>query len=276
MSRILTFILLSIMILPVSAARLAIVMDDFGYRQEIEKKVVQLSPKITVAVLPNSPNARQIAIYANSHGNQVMIHLPMAPIRLAGLEKDTLFPDMSEAEIARIIDQAITKVPYAVGINNHMGSRMTSSLLGMSKVMSHLSNYTLFFLDSRTIAATRVKEAADSYHVDILSRDIFLDDSINENDIAAQFDIAIQLARKKGYAIAIGHPHQQTLNVLYQKLLHLPDDIQLVTPSELLQSSKHNHTVGHVWKLLIDDAKVLINRWHLQLDSSKINSHFYY
>lgn len=276
MSRFLTFILLSMIILPVSAARLAIVIDDFGYRQEIEKKVVRLSPKITVAVLPNSPYAKQIATYAHLYGNQVMIHLPMAPIRLTGLEKDTLFPDMSEAEIARIIDEAIVKVPYAVGINNHMGSRMTSSLSGMKKVMARVSNYALFFLDSRTIAATRVKEAAESYHVDTLSRDIFLDDSINEDDIAAQFDIAIQLARKKGYAIAIGHPHQQTLNVLYQKLRYLPADIQLVTPRELLPSTQPNHTVGQVWKLLVDDVNVLINQWNLQLDSRKISSHFYY
>ncbi|MCO6523734.1 MAG: divergent polysaccharide deacetylase family protein [Candidatus Schmidhempelia sp.] len=276
MSRLLTFIIFSMMILPVSAARLAIVIDDLGYRKEIEKKIIQLSPKITVAVLPNSPNAKYMAMYANSYGNQVMIHLPMAPIHLTGLEKDTLFPNMSQTEVTRIIDEAITKVPYAVGINNHMGSRMTSSLPGMKKVMASLSKYTLFFLDSRTIATTCVKEAADSYQINVLSRDIFLDDTISEADIAAQFDIAIQLARKNGYAIAIGHPHEQTFNVLYQKLLQLPDDIQLITPSELLQPSQHSPTVGQVWKFLVSDIKVLIDNWNFQLKNRNISNKFYY
>lgn len=97
------------------------------------------------------PHAREMATKAHSSGHQVLIHLPMAPLSKQPLEKDTLRPDMSSEEIERIIRDAYNKVPYAVGLNNHMGSAMTSSLYGMLKVMQALERYNLYFLDSMTI-----------------------------------------------------------------------------------------------------------------------------
>lgn len=80
---------------------------------------------ISVAVLPNAPHARAMATKAHQGGREVLIHLPMAPLSKQPLEKDTLTPEMSSAEIERIIREASSKVPYAVGLNNHMGSKMT-------------------------------------------------------------------------------------------------------------------------------------------------------
>ena len=85
---------------------------------------------ISVAVLPNAPHAREMATKAHSSGHQVLIHLPMAPLSKQPLEKDTLRPDMSSEEIERIIRDAYNKVPYAVGLNNHMGSAMTPACTG--------------------------------------------------------------------------------------------------------------------------------------------------
>lgn len=219
---------------PAFAGKLAIVIDDFGYRPQTENQVLAMPSAISVAVLPNAPHAREMATKAHNSGHQVLIHLPMAPISKQPLEKDTLRPDMSSDEIARIIHDAYNKVPYAVGLNNHMGSAMTSSLPGMLKVMQALERYNLYFLDSMTIGNSQAMRAAQGTGVKVIKRKVFLDDTQNEADIRVQFNRAVQLARRNGSAIAIGHPHPTTVRVLQQMLPTLPGDITLVRPGDLL------------------------------------------
>ncbi|SUX37028.1 Divergent polysaccharide deacetylase [Cedecea davisae] len=216
------------------AGKLSIVIDDFGYRPQQENLVLALPTNVSVAVLPNAPHSREMATKAHNAGHEVLIHLPMAPLSKQPLEKDTLRPDMSSEEIERIIRDAVNKVPYAVGMNNHMGSAMTSSLFGMQKVMQSLEQYNLYFLDSMTIGNSQATRAAAGTRVKVIKRKVFLDDTQNEADIRFQFNRAIQLARKTGSAIAIGHPHPATVRVLQQMIYNLPPDITLVRPSSLL------------------------------------------
>lgn len=215
-------------------ARLAIVIDDFGYRLHNEKQILALSSNIGIAVLPNSPHAREIAESAQRSGHEILIHLPMAPISKQPLEKDTLHPDMSTEEIARIVRDAMNKVPHAKGLNNHMGSLMTSNLEGMKKVMHALEPYNLYFLDSVTIGNTKSIQAAAGTNIKVIKRQVFLDDAQNEAAIRQQFNRAINLARKNGFALAIGHPHPSTVKVLQQMVPQLPSDIVLVKPSTLI------------------------------------------
>lgn len=216
------------------AGKLSIVIDDFGYRPQTENQVLALPATISVAVLPNAPHAREMATKAHNQGHEVLIHLPMAPLSKQPLEKDTLRPEMSSEEIERIIREAYGKVPYAVGLNNHMGSAMTSNLFGMQKVMQALERYNLYFLDSVTIGNTQAMRAAQGTGVKVIKRKVFLDDTQNEADIRNQFNRAIALARRNGSAIAIGHPHPTTVRVLQQMVYNLPPDITLVRPSSLL------------------------------------------
>lgn len=219
---------------PVFAGKLAIVIDDFGYRPHNENQVLAMPAAISVAVLPNAPHAREMATKAHNTGHEVLIHLPMAPISKQPLEKDTLRPDMSSDEIERIIRNAVDNVPYAVGLNNHMGSAMTSNLFGMQKVMQALARYDLYFLDSMTIGNSQAMRAATGTGVKVIKRKVFLDDTQNEADIRRQFNRAVELARRNGSAIAIGHPHPSTVRVLQQMLPTLPPDITLVRPGSLL------------------------------------------
>lgn len=216
------------------AGRLAIVIDDFGYRPHNENQILALPVPVSVSVLPNAPHAREMAIKAHKRGHEVLIHIPMAPISKQPLEKDTLFPDMPADEIRRIIEEAVQKVPYAVGMNNHMGSAMTGSLGGMEKVMQVLKDYNLYFLDSRTISGSQVTHAAQGTGIKVITRDVFLDDKQQEADIRQQFHRAISLAQRNGSAIAIGHPHPVTVRVLQQMLGNLPADIQLTSVHSLL------------------------------------------
>ena len=155
---------------PVFAGKLAIVIDDFGYRPHTENQVLAMPSTISVAVLPNAPHAREMAIKAHNSGHEVLIHLPMAPLSKQPLEKDTLRPEMSSEEIERIIRDAVSKVPNAVGLNNHMGSAMTSSLFGMQKVMQALERYDLYFLDSMTIGNSQAMRAASGTGVKVIKR----------------------------------------------------------------------------------------------------------
>ncbi|EHC44148.1 Putative periplasmic protein [Salmonella enterica subsp. enterica serovar Give str. S5-487] len=179
---------------PVFAGKLAIVIDDFGYRPHTENQVLALPPNISVAVLPNAPHAREMATKAHNSGHEVLIHLPMAPLSKQPLEKDTLRPDMSSDEIERIIREAVNNVPYAVGLNNHMGSAMTSSLFGMQKVMQALEHYNLYFLDSMTIGNSQAMRAASGTGVKVIKRKVFLDDTQNEADIRSAVSL-IALSR---------------------------------------------------------------------------------
>ncbi|MDU6926488.1 MAG: divergent polysaccharide deacetylase family protein [Franconibacter helveticus] len=222
------------LVAPVFAGKLALVIDDFGYRPHNENQVLALPPAVSVAVLPNAPHAREMATKAHNAGHEVLIHLPMAPLSKQPLEKDTLRPEMSSDEIERIVQDAVNKVPYAVGMNNHMGSAMTSSLFGMQKVMQALKRYNLYFLDSMTIGNSQSMRAAAGTGVKVIKRKVFLDDSQNEADIRFQFNRAIAIARRSGSAIAIGHPHPATVRVLQQMVYNLPPDITLVRAGSLL------------------------------------------
>ncbi|MGK9174736.1 divergent polysaccharide deacetylase family protein [Yokenella regensburgei] len=216
------------------AGKLAIVIDDFGYRPQTENQVIAMPAALSVAVLPNAPHAREMATKAHNAGHEVLIHLPMAPLSKQPLEKDTLRPEMSSAEIERIISEAVSSVPYATGLNNHMGSAMTSSLFGMQKVMQALERYDLYFLDSMTIGNSQAMRAARGTGVKVIKRRVFLDDTQNEGDIRRQFTRAVELARRNGSAIAIGHPHPSTVRVLSQMISNLPADITLVRAGSLL------------------------------------------
>ncbi|MCW7762057.1 divergent polysaccharide deacetylase family protein [Photorhabdus luminescens] len=243
-----TLLLLS---LQASAARLAIVIDDFGYRPHNENKILQMPIAVSIAILPDSPHGRAMAEKAYKQGREILIHLPMAPLSKQLLEPDTLLPTMSSEEIDRIIQRAIQKVPYAVGINNHMGSAMTSSLPGMQKVMRSLSRYNLYFLDSVTIGNSQATKAAQGTPVRVIRRNVFLDDVQSEAETRRQLNRAISIARKNGSAIAIGHPHSTTIRALQQMLPTLPADIELVSPSRLLS----NKPVGdnrHKWGKLCE------------------------
>ncbi|NLS43894.1 divergent polysaccharide deacetylase family protein [BEV proteobacterium] len=227
------------------AGKLSIVIDDFGYRPHNENQILAMPTAISIAVLPNAPYARDMAVKAHQQGREILIHLPMAPMGKQPLEKDTLRPEMSSEEIERIIRQAVNNVPHAVGLNNHMGSAMTSSLPGMQKVMQALNAYQLYFLDSMTIGSSQSIPAAAGTHVKVIKRKVFLDDTHNEADIRTQFNRAVQLASRTGSAIAIGHPHPATIKVLQQMLPTLDTNIVLVRPSQLLNEPVHYQTLPY-------------------------------
>lgn len=218
-------------------AKLAIVIDDLGYRKYNEEQILHLPAGVSVAILPNAPLTKEMANKAHEKGHEILIHMPMQPISNQPLERDTLRLTMTKEEVQRIIAQAIHNVPHAKGMNNHMGSAMTSDLAAMQRVINTLSHYQLYFLDSMTIGSSKATQAAEGTSVQVVKRKIFLDDDQSDAQVQKQFNLAVKMAQKNGSAIAIGHPHPSTVRVLQNMLSRLPPDVVLVPVSALLPNA---------------------------------------
>ena len=198
--------------------RLAIVIDDLGNDPAQADALFRLSYPLTLSVLPHLSSSGEIAEEAHRRGYQVLLHLPMASTSGEKDEAIELHPGMDSGAVAQTFAAMLDTVPYAVGVNNHEGSRGTSDPTLMSELMPLLRERKMFFVDSRTTAATVAETAAHTAGVPATSRNVFLDDDQSPAAIRKQFARAVRDAREKGSALAIGHPHPETLQVLSEML----------------------------------------------------------
>lgn len=223
---------------PTKDARISIIIDDLGYGWEPAQRVIALPGPIACAVLPHTRYSEKIANVAHSLNKEVLLHLPMETKQH---DKDPgpgkLEISMPSLELQLTVDYDLETVPHAVGINNHMGSALTEHRSTVDVLMTTLKNKNkYFFVDSLTSSNSVVALSANTHNIPYLVRDIFLDNVASEEVINAQFDQLLQLARKKGWAIAIGHPYPETLSVLERRLPTLTDQkIKLISLSSMLE-----------------------------------------
>ncbi len=194
--------------------RIAIVIDDMGLNAALSQRATRLPSSITLSFLPYAPNVGKQAQKAAESGHEIILHLPMEPTRREATGPDALMLGMEDAAIRERMEKAIASFSGYDGVNNHMGSRFTADEKGMEVVADVLSERGLFFLDSRTSSASVGETVARRRGVPALSRDVFLDDPSVAHDVAGQLAKTETAARRKGYAIAIGHPHAATLAAL--------------------------------------------------------------
>jgi len=214
--------------------RLAIVIDDLGNDRAEADVLFRLSYPLTLSVLPYQSSSGEIAEEAHRRGYQVMLHLPMASTAGAIDEPVELHPGMDAKSVGKTFMSMLDTVPYAAGVNNHEGSLGTSDPELMRELMPLLREHNLFFIDSRTTAATVAETAAHTAGVPAASRNVFLDDDRSAEAVRKQFELAIHDAREKGTALAIGHPHPETLQVLAEMLPEAKrEGITLVFASDL-------------------------------------------
>ena len=213
---------------------LAVVIDDLGNDRAKADALFRLGYPLTVSVLPQEANSGDIAEEAHRRGYQVMLHLPMASNAGDKDEAIELHPGMAPAAVEKTFAAMLDTVPYAEGVNNHEGSLGTADQKLMDDLMPLLHERKLFFIDSRTTVATVAESAARAAGVAAARRNVFLDDDQSVPAIRKQFALAIQDARNKGSALAIGHPHAATLEVLGQMLPEAQHEgVRLVFASEL-------------------------------------------
>lgn len=202
--------------------RIGIIIDDLGNRGALDRRAVALDGPVAMAVLPDTPYARSIANSAHAAGKEVLVHMPMQSVNDPDPPPGFLSLDTTRAGLVRRVEHALASVPHAAGLNNHMGSLMTRHPGDMNWLMEELARHPgLFFVDSRTTPRTVAAEMAREDHVPTLSRDVFLDDVLDDASVSKAFDRLLTIARRKGQALAIGHPHPVTLGVLERRLPEL-------------------------------------------------------
>jgi uncharacterized protein len=223
-----------------NSPELAIIVDDLGYDPAAARAVFALPAKVSVAVLPNLPESPAIAEEAHRRGIEVLLHLPMESLGgQDAAEKIELRVGEPAAEVSKALDQMLLTVPHAVGVNNHQGSRATADAALMAALAAALRAHGLFFIDSRTSAATLALDAARRAGVPAAARNVFLDDDEQPAAVRRQLERAERLAREQGSCVAIGHPHGVTLDVLADALPEVEArGVKLVSASEIIRATR--------------------------------------
>jgi uncharacterized protein len=225
-------------------AYVAIIIDDLGYKPEQDQRAINLSNSVTLAFLPHTPYVTPLAEIASSQGNEIMLHLPMQAVERPYVGPGTLTSEMTREQFKISLLKSIISVPHVSGINNHMGSLITSKKQPMNWLMEELARTHLFFVDSRTTVETLAEQTANQFNISNTRRNVFLDHDLNQKAIEFQFDRLIRLAKKEGSAVAIGHPFDETLEVLEKKIPQLKAaGIRLVSVSTLIRQQKQINLV---------------------------------
>lgn len=203
---------------PGDGATVALVIDDLGRSVADVRRIEALGVPVTYAVLPYESHTRQVVEALRGKGEEMILHLPMQPENGANPGPGALTVTMSRAELAAATRRALAAVPGAVGMNNHMGSRLTADRSSMDAVLSVVAKRGLYFLDSRTTPASVAFRVARALDIPAAERQVFLDPDPRREAVRYQFRRLLALARKDGSGIAIGHPHPETLLVLEQEV----------------------------------------------------------
>jgi polysaccharide deacetylase 2 family uncharacterized protein YibQ len=225
-------------------ARVAVVIDDLGQNLAAARALLRIHAPLTFSIMPHLPYSEETAREAHQQGIEVMLHLPMQPLADSAPDVSAreIKVGMGQGEVARIFENDLASVPYAAGVNNHMGSRATSDRRLMEEVMNQLARRRLFFIDSRTTADSVALDVAREDRVPAFYRSVFLDDTQNVPYTLHQFHELVRVAQKNSVALAIGHPYPTTIAALAQALPELErENIQLVRASELVHLPEVAH-----------------------------------
>lgn len=210
--------------------KLAIIIDDVSFVSQT-RQMKKIPYKINPSFFP--PTSRHPdTIKLSKQFAFAMVHIPLEALSYTHAEPETLLVTDSTRTIRDRVLQIKKEFPNIKYYNNHTGSKFSSNLSAMRKLLKIMKRQNIHFLDSRTTADTKAGIVSKELHVRLLSRDIFLDNSINKSDIISQLKRAVNIAKKTGFAIAIGHPHKNTLNVLINAKRYLKG-VKLVYVNQL-------------------------------------------
>lgn len=199
---------------------IAIVIDDLGLNRVNARRSIALPPPLTLAFMSYAEGLEAMTTAARRVGHELMVHVPMEPMDEAyDAGNNVLTTGLTPDAVAERLDWALGRFEGYVGINNHMGSKFTTSPVGMAQVMAELRSRGLLFLDSKTSSDSVGQALAASMGVAHTSRNVFIDNEPEDMDsIRRQLTKLEDIARRRGKAVGIGHPHDTTLEILAQWL----------------------------------------------------------
>ncbi len=207
--------------------KLAIIIDDVSTKRQVQA-IKSLHIPLTMSFLPPSaarPNSAKLAAKERFY----MVHLPMEAMHFNKEEPYTMRVSDTQHEVLQRVKKIKQLFPRVRYINNHTGSKFTADEIAMNRLIYAFSKYNIKFVDSRTTAQTKAPKVLKNFGLKYVHRDVFLDHHSDKAYIKEQIKRAISLAKKHGHAIAIGHPHKNTLQALYEskQLLQQVDLVQV-------------------------------------------------
>lgn len=221
---------------PHGQGKVAIIIDDMGIT--LRSKLVEILPApLTLAYLPYAKDLPARTKRAKENGHELMVHIPMQPMsNTTDPGPHALKANHSKAMLTENLNWNLSRFEGFVGVNNHMGSRITQDKAAMNHIMQHLKKRNLFFIDSRTISTSVAAQTARDNGLAYAERDIFLDHEITPEFIQGALKKLEQKAYDQGYAIAIGHPHKETIEALKKWIPTLESkNLTLVPASALIR-----------------------------------------
>jgi polysaccharide deacetylase 2 family uncharacterized protein YibQ len=233
--------------LPLSkfAPRIAFIIDDIGSSISRAQAFLDLRMPITFSILPKLLYSDLLAEEIHGQGQEIMLHQPMEPYcHKVDPGPGALYISYRDTEIEEIIQENLSQIPQATGVNNHMGSRFTSCSDKVVEALKIIKQNDLFFVDSLTSSHSQAYKMARRLNMRTAPRNVFLDTSPDIRFVRRQLEHLKQYALKHGAAIGIGHPHLSTLTALYefkQELNETGPFFELVSVSELLSARQHTH-----------------------------------
>lgn len=217
-------------------ARLALVLDDWGYKKAPLERLKGLPGPLTLAVIPHLAHSTLAAERGAALGHEIIVHCPMQAKGGGHPEASMLVPGLSALKVRSQLEQDFISVPGAVGLNNHEGSLATEDRALMDAVAAVLKDRGAYFLDSVTSPKSAIPEAAKAAGVPWAARRVFLDNKDEQAAVAEQLAEAVAIAKRRGSCIAIGHPRPATLAALEAALPGLAaQGVVLVKVSDLLE-----------------------------------------
>ncbi len=216
--------------------KLVIIIDDVAFKNEV-KMIKSIPYHITPSFFPGTKNHPNTPLYAKKF-KDYMVHVPMEAINFAHPEPKTLLANDNYNTIKSRIDEIKKEFPRVHFINNHTGSKFTSDLEAMNYLFIALKKDNLGFVDSKTTPDSKGYTVEKIHNIPFFQRDIFLDNRQNPPYIRNQLKKAIKIAKKRGYAIAIGHPHKTTLQTI-KNSKDLLNQVDVITIDELAKYAKN-------------------------------------
>ncbi len=201
---------------PVSAPRVAVIVDDLGARRDVFDPLRDIRRPLTVAILPGLPLSQWTAREAAQAGMEVILDLPMEPYRFPEVDPGpgALLMAMGPQELQAQVGAHLASVPGAVGVTNHMGSRMTEDRARMRTVLAVLAGRRLFLVDGLASNLSVAYDEAKALGLRAGRRQIVVDHAAGEAGDRVRWDEVAWWAERRGEAIVIAHGHPLTARLL--------------------------------------------------------------
>ena len=219
--------------------KIAIVIDDFGNNQEGSLEMLKLPIKFTGAVMPDMPKSEKEMNLLLENGKEVILHQPMQAHtgKVSWLGSSPILSNMSIKEVENVFKKNKEQINKAVGFNNHMGSLITEDREKMESILKIAKESNWFYIDSVTSSKSVAYDVAKSLGVKAVKRDVFLDSTKSKEKVKQNLRKTIEIAQKKGSALAIGHVGAEGGKITAEAILEIyneyKNDVEFVYASQL-------------------------------------------